>query len=187
MIPQEFGASLGSPPRVRGKDSIRITEKGDTRITPACAGKRQGFLALVPGCRDHPRVCGEKTLPSTVAMPWEGSPPRVRGKAPETSQYLPRAGITPACAGKRPECYLSDPRTRDHPRVCGEKNQGGHTMELLTGSPPRVRGKGGYYRRPGGRLGITPACAGKRSGRCTMRFFCGDHPRVCGEKHRRAT
>ena len=31
---------LGSPPRVRGKDSLTITFMGSIRITPACAGKR---------------------------------------------------------------------------------------------------------------------------------------------------
>ena len=31
---------LGSPPRVRGKEPIKIFEDTATGITPACAGKR---------------------------------------------------------------------------------------------------------------------------------------------------
>ena len=30
-------------------------------------------------------------------------------------------GITPACAGKSIFCILHNFRTKDHPRVCGEK------------------------------------------------------------------
>ena len=52
----------------------------------------------------------------------------------------------------------------------------------VTGSPPRMRGKGrdpGGFRRSGG---ITPACAGKSSERMQKSGTNGDHPRVCGEK-----
>ena len=71
-------------------------------------------------------------------------------------------GITPACAGKSsapPRCIR---RSRDHPRVCGEK------QKLIFEITMESR--------------ITPAYAGKRdrprSGPGTTR----DHPRVCGEK-----
>ena len=52
----------GSPPRVRGKADYTPVVDVRVRITPACAGKRgflisEGFLI-----RDHPRVCGEKSL-----------------------------------------------------------------------------------------------------------------------------
>ena len=50
------------------------------------------------------------------------------------------------------------------------------------GSPPRMRGKG-----PAGQIlvvsvGITPACAGKRSLNIPYRLPIRDHSRVCGEK-----
>ena len=51
-----------------------------------------------------------------------------------------------------------------------------------TGSPPRVRGKGGFGFPVGLSLGITPACAGKRPGWADSGCQRGDHPRVCGEK-----
>ena len=52
----------------------------------------------------------------------------------------------------------------------------------MLGSPPRVRGKGLLSKKCLLRVGITPACAGKR---CGARLAAGhrrDHPRVCGEK-----
>ena len=72
--------SSGSPPRMRGKESIKDFIENCNRITPAYAGKR---LYEPLGCitkRDHPRVCGEKWSPcgSTARPP----------------------GITPAYAGK---------------------------------------------------------------------------------------
>ena len=52
----------------------------------------------------------------------------------------------------------------------------------IVGSPPRMRGKG-----PAGQIlvvsvGITPACAGKRSLNIPYRLPIRDHSRVCGEK-----
>ena len=51
----------GSPPHVRGKDSIRCDGSYTAGITPACAGKSPpSSLAHCSG-EDHPRMCGEKT------------------------------------------------------------------------------------------------------------------------------
>ena len=53
--------SMGSPPRVRGKDPRVCGEKLSLWITPACAGK-SGHGGVQDGVTvDHPRVCGEKT------------------------------------------------------------------------------------------------------------------------------
>ena len=70
-------------------------------------------------------------------------------------------GITPAYAGKRVrDSFCKDIRW-DHPRICGEKSPAFSMIEIVSGSPPRMRGKGlraGITARPGG---ITPAYAGK--------------------------
>ena len=93
--------SKGSPPRMRGKARhlVRCGVKGG--ITPAYAGKRHLRRRSLPAWRDHPRVCGEKFRRSGFWPMKKGSPPRMRGKAPEAVH--PRAGrwITPAYAGKR--------------------------------------------------------------------------------------
>ena len=55
-------AMLGSPPRMRGKGAPFRAGALPLRITPAYAGKR---LYEPLGCitkRDHPRVCGEKSM-----------------------------------------------------------------------------------------------------------------------------
>ena len=94
-------ALIGSPPRVRGKACHRIMCCPLPGITPACAGKRSSGTLMSKSCRDHPRVCGEKTRSTSSAVFWLGSPPRVRGKAAfKVNRDLDR-GITPACAGKR--------------------------------------------------------------------------------------
>ena len=75
-------ALRGSPPRVRGKHSVKKFFHSELRITPACAGKTPscvrrscGAVRITPACAgktikesggdmpaaDHPRVCGENT------------------------------------------------------------------------------------------------------------------------------
>ena len=49
-------------------------------------------------------------------------------------------------------------------------------------SPPRMRGKADAAPARFRVDGITPACAGKRAGRCPDGCTPWDHPRVCGEK-----
>ena len=53
----------GSPPRMRGKDLLPHGKRGEIAITPAYAGKRpeMRWFGVIMG--DHPRVCGEKTVP----------------------------------------------------------------------------------------------------------------------------
>ena len=72
---------MGSPPRVRGKDSRGSYPAVRFRITPACAGKRSARRCSLMGSGDHPRVCGEKAQLVCGRIAAAGSPPRVRGKA----------------------------------------------------------------------------------------------------------
>ena len=51
---------VGSPPLVRGKESIALKPSPTNRITPACAGKRIPGNVSITVERDHPRLCGEK-------------------------------------------------------------------------------------------------------------------------------
>ena len=50
-------------------------------------------------------------------------------------------GITPACAGKSLLTFPRASAPEDHPRVCGEKRYDWGDVLLISGSPPRVRGK----------------------------------------------
>ena len=90
----------GSPPRVRGKVSVRAAWRPYHGITPACAGKSRSQPRLPCTGRDHPRACGEKSSLFRTACSPMGSPPRVRGKAVHHKHRHSPGRITPACAGK---------------------------------------------------------------------------------------
>ena len=158
--PEKSG--LGSPPRVRGKDSESGSQAGTNGITPACAGKSLGRLPDETEPGDHPRVCGEKTAVCHDHASEVGSPPRVRGKARNNFDLEFEIGITPACAGKSRTMVTFPSFSRDHPRVCGEKYLQNVARYSGSGSPPRVRGKAPAGVAASVATGITPACAGKR-------------------------
>ena len=83
-------------------------------------------------------------------MPFKlGSPPRMRGKAPERWTSGITQTITPAYAGKSARILKRRTEKRDHPRVCGEKLKFGTNVTKNPGSPPRVRGKAGDRLHPG--------------------------------------
>ena len=111
-----------------------------------------------------------------------GSPPRMRGKGCIFIQHDVRNGITPAYAGKRTTYVKHLQFSRNHPRVCGEKDRTIAVQNQPQGSPPRVRGKVTRLYALADKEGITPAYAGK-SLRGMIRFHHEwDHPRMCGEK-----
>ena len=173
---------LGSPPRVRGKVQKVRHSRFFAGITPACAGKRSWPTSTKIPARDHPRVCGEKSLKGVTLTAPAGSPPRVRGKVVDRFSYAVAFGITPAYAGKRFSSFPYVTQERDHPRVCGEKAGGRHHVSHCEGSPPRMRGKGVVHVLVPEELGITPAYAGKSCTGINYVVQERDHPRVCGEK-----
>ena len=65
--------------------------------------------------------------------------------------------------------------------MCGENYMTWLSLERLTGSPPRVRGKRRRATGSRARSGITPACAGKTEQYIGEALPDEDHPRVCGE------
>ena len=153
---------MGSPPRMRGKGIEQSNCRVGMRITPAYAGKRIICPKSAVISWDHPRVCGEKLRLPAVRFEGVGSPPHVRGKAAFGRECYYPYGITPACAGKRQALAKALSRSRDHPRMCGEKESARPARPAAWGSPPRMRGK---VKSLGFRCllnGITPAYAGKR-------------------------
>ena len=108
----------------------------------------------------------------------------MRGKVLQKRVMKNLGRITPAYAGKSLQVNRYRSLTGDHPRVCGEKEPMFQFALPASGSPPRMRGKGGaiYAEQP--KLGITPAYAGKRLHQPLRRNRRRDHPRVCGEKDR---
>ena len=114
-------ATMGSPPRMRGKGSRIRTTRTAGRITPACAGKRRQTSVPSAARGDHPRVCGEKSSSSSRLSCASGSPPRMRGKDHAVHHRIDCVGITPACAEKSPGQTGGSQWVRDHPRACREK------------------------------------------------------------------
>ena len=152
---------VGSPPRGRGKELVRLCHLGEQGITPAWAGKSLCHDIAHPCKGDHPRVGGEKSPVLSVAGFPTGSPPRGRGKVQFGIHALGGVGITPAWAGKSLPVVVLTEIFQDHPRVGGEKASSSPIRDFLMGSPPRGRGKaaelyGGTWERR-----ITPAWAGK--------------------------
>ena len=174
--------TLGSPPRMRGKDvggRVRIFGEG---ITPAYAGKSRTLQLFTIGSRDHPRVCGEKSLGYLVFRRYLGSPPRMRGKARFEVIVLCLIGITPAYAGKSTTGSAVRFCGGDHPRVCGEKLGVPWIQAAGVGSPPRMRGKALCRVLLTVHTGITPAYAGKSKITSTnSRRRKGSPPRMRGK------
>ena len=167
---------------MRGKVWQWDTGRRVKRITPACAGKSPSATQEAAWLRDHPRVCREKKPIWKNCSASSGSPPRVRGKVCDASDFGYVFRITPACAGKRGSIRKQNGTVRDHPRVCGEKVRRLARIINCNGSPPRVRGKAKRITVPSASVGITPACAGKSIWHPTPETPRWDHPRVCGEK-----
>ena len=106
----------------------------------------------------------------------------MRGKAVCNADRLRAGGITPAYAGKSKSRTQKSGAQKDHPRVCGEKAQRARGLNLILGSPPRMRGKAkalGLDEKP---VGITPAYAGKSPDFIHTRTMrAGSPPRMRGK------
>ena len=117
------GSEWGSPPRMRGKVRTGCADLTACGITPAYAGKSTRPFSSGHENGDHPRVCGEKAYSLVINGSEWGSPPRMRGKVTGSARAPLNARITPAYAGKSLTIQKMTTRSRDHPRVCGEKSR----------------------------------------------------------------
>ena len=168
---------------MRGKGSRCAISLAFPRITPAYAGKRSQYKNMKQMCKDHPRLCGEKSTLSCIVEFSLGSPPPMRGKVGYRSRNFLTFRITPAYAGKRFRRQRGSKIYKDHPRLCGEKLITSGNSGMGIGSPPPMRGKADRTRNKEGRNRITPAYAGKRIYKRRAGKVCWDHPRLCGEKN----
>ena len=126
---------------MRGKGRALWNDCVTARITPAYAGKRNSRNGSADRRRDHPRVCGEKSVVVACVVCVWGSPPRMRGKADALHRDCLRIGITPAYAGKRPDAFTGWSLLGDHPRVCGEKRCAQRSRHITYGITPAYAGK----------------------------------------------
>ncbi len=147
---------------------------------PACAGEPRGAATSTCRCRGHPRVCGGTGNGATVAFPFAGPSPRVRGNPRKGRQRKMTSGAIPACAGEPQQDAAPQISGRGHPRVCGGTPWLLATVSTATGPSPRVRGNHQGAVQPDMRRGAIPACAGEPSAQLPPAGGQGGHPRVCG-------
>ena len=172
----------GSPPHTRGKDVPARFPAVTIGITPAYAGKRTTEAACHCAPWDHPRIRGEKFDAAGVCVGGVGSPPHTRGKESIYRTARKPVGITPAYAGKSGESARYKTRSRDHPRIRGEKVDIPAGTTSIQGSPPHTRGKVWARALVKPTSGITPAYAGKSPSNQDRSPSNRDHPRIRGEK-----
>ena len=152
----------GSSPPMRGKVRVGEAYSRAYRITPAYAGKSKKSDMDIIISQDHPRLCGEKFRIPRMAASQLGSPPPMRGKVILYNKIWSAFRITPAYAGKSDMDSPDFSRSKDHPRLCGEKPGNLLITSNAPGSPPPMRGKALKKFSVFPRNGITPAYAGKR-------------------------
>ena len=171
----------GSSPRVRGTQQTIGHDHHHARIIPACAGNTWFSGMCISGGGDHPRVCGEHVGGDAEHGGGLGSSPRVRGTPEHFAGGHYRERIIPACAGNTTSSRMTIRPVGDHPRVCGEHDDGHLGHRPVEGSSPRVRGtrRGGQRHQEG--TGIIPTCAGNTEPTWNSIGKKRDHPRVCGE------
>ena len=168
---------------MRGKAWVESPLHDADRITPAYAGKSGAKNVGNRPSKDHPRLCGEKLILLHRQKSPAGSPPPMRGKGRLRQRRQHHRRITPAYAGKSFHDFLQKCQKWDHPRLCGEKQDGVRHPFQTGGSPPPMRGKVEEFIMKKIDVRITPAYAGKRDKNAFSVAAAWDHPRLCGEKH----
>ena len=134
------------------------------RITPACAGNSSIGLARLSPAANHPRLRGEQFNRDMTCRGFQGSPPLARGTVFALQLAEGARGITPACAGNSAPIFVRACACWDHPRLRGEQRHRHRKLVYVVGSPPLARGTEPLVTADRAKGGITPACAGNRSG-----------------------
>ncbi|AIA07810.1 hypothetical protein DC74_7388 [Streptomyces noursei] len=153
----------GSSPRVRGAGDTRHRAVGGPGLIPAGAGSGDFGMPKPCVCWAHPRGCGERSLLWLAVAVTAGSSPRVRGADGGSTSCVRRGGLIPAGAGSGTRADRAAPKTRAHPRGCGERTAVMATAGSTVGSSPRVRGAGSPTVRARAPTGLIPAGAGSGS------------------------
>ena len=150
----------GSSPHTRGA-RIRVEIVGERpRIIPAYAGSTPAPSAPTSRARDHPRIRGEHSSPSTSRRTSWGSSPHTRGAHAALDVEGLAARIIPAYAGSTKLTIAGLDGKADHPRIRGEHVVWVRALVTRCGSSPHTRGA--PLARHDRRIerGIIPAYAG---------------------------
>ena len=175
----------GSSPRGRGTLHIHDANGPASRFIPAWAGNASRWLPRPRARTVHPRVGGERLLPSALAVAHHGSSPRGRGTLPRGRRSSGRRRFIPAWAGNASRPAGTTRERPVHPRVGGERMLRKSPTTPQTGSSPRGRGTHslrGCRRTP---PRFIPAWAGNAEPFAFSANSMAVHPRVGGERTQR--
>ena len=131
---------IGSSPHVRGTLDRRVARLLPDRFIPARAGntlrppspncrrsvhprtcgEHLSFLSRSRRSAVHPRTCGEHAYSPSMAGPYTGSSPHVRGTPALPGQQFRRLRFIPARAGNTRLARRTRMVVTVHPRTCGE-------------------------------------------------------------------
>mgnify|MGYP001470775927 CR=1 FL=1 len=75
----QFHATSGSSPRLRGTLGERLKEERERRFIPAPAGNARSGVGPIRALSVHPRACGERAVGEDGGRGGVGSSPRLRG------------------------------------------------------------------------------------------------------------
>jgi len=151
----------GRSPRARGsRDWLRMSAIV-LRSIPACAGEPFPFMLFPPCFWVDPRVRGGAVTRYLKPGGVEGRSPRARGSLTLGNGERLYEGSIPACAGE-PQMDATPVKYRQvDPRVRGGAGFSKTSRQRTSGRSPRARGSRSAWRRPNGRYGSIPACAGE--------------------------
>ena len=175
------GRPAGSSPRLRGTLGVIDAHLRFLGIIPALAGNTRLRMSRRTWIRDHPRACGEHSITFDSRQLAPGSSPRLRGTPFTAAAPRPAVGIIPALAGNTAPACTRSLNAWDHPRACGEHEDGLHPIDTELGSSPRLRGTRHGRTPRNDQSGIIPALAGNTHPPRSWVLLSGDHPRACGE------
>ena len=133
--------SVGSSPRVRGRQSPSHKWVSCGGLIPAGAGQTPSPGGSTPGHGAHPRGCGADTLVVVDKQHAKGSSPRVRGRLAVHGDFVGSEGLIPAGAGQTGSRARSTGWPWAHPRGCGADLRVWAMFSRRDGSSPRVRGR----------------------------------------------
>ena len=176
----------GPSPRGRGTPLTIRPRQLPGRAIPAWAGNARASKKCSAQISGHPRVGGERSEVTFPQALLSGPSPRGRGTLLFFLRYSGDFRAIPAWAGNACTAPSSRSAASGHPRVGGERKDVGGS--LLSAHGPSPRGRGTLRRSVGvaGAGRAIPAWAGNACTCATIAHSIAGHPRVGGERSRRA-
>ena len=165
-----------------GQALARINCVQSSGIIPTRVGTRCRKADINALSKDHPHACGDKLYVESIAIPVQGSSPRVWGQANYLFIRTVKGRIIPTRVGTRVTAEQFPNLAEDHPHACGDKFDFYKISACVIGSSPRVWGQVGMTEKIYNFVRIIPTRVGTRDSPADMCCNFEDHPHACGDK-----